>query len=128
MIAPSAIVSTQRINDAKISINDQNVKSSREVKVDDVITIRKEQINFEVKVIGFPKSRVGAKLVPDYTKDVTPESELKKLEMLRFSKGLYRDKGTGRPTKRDRRDSPLSKSILRGNRALNQKTSKAYPI
>lgn len=88
----------------RVSINDISVKSSREVKLNEIIRVRKEQINFEFKVLDFPKSRVGAKLVADYCVDVTPQEELERLEMMKFSKNYYRQKGTGRPTKRDRRD------------------------
>ena len=55
-------------------------------------------------LIDIPKSRVGAKLVELYRKDVTPKEELERLDLLKFTKNHHRKKGTGRPTKRDRRD------------------------
>ena len=88
----------------KISIKDINVKSSREVKVGDEIRIKKNQIAYLLKVIATPKNRVGAKLVMDYVKDITPPEEMERLELIKNSKNYYRQKGTGRPTKRDRRD------------------------
>jgi len=88
----------------RVSINGVNVKSSREVKINETIRVRKDQIYYEYKVIDIPKSRVGAKLVADYRIDVTKQEELDKLDIIRHSKNYYRDKGTGRPTKRDRRD------------------------
>ena len=88
----------------RVSINGVNVKSSREVKINETIRVRKNQIYYEYKVIDIPKSRVGAKLVADYRIDVTKQEELDKLDIIRHSKNYYRDKGTGRPTKRDRRD------------------------
>ena len=61
-------------------------------------------MNYEIVVIDIPKSRVGAKLVDLYRKDVTPKEELERLDLLKFTKNHHRKKGTGRPTKRDRRD------------------------
>ena len=61
-------------------------------------------MNHQFEVLGIPESRVGAKLVQIYRKDVTPKEELDKLELLKYSKDYYRKKGTGRPTKKDRRD------------------------
>ena len=88
----------------KVSILDINVKSSREVKLNDIIRVRKDQIYYEYKVLDIPKSRVGAKLVIDFRIDVTTKEELEKLDLIRHSNNHYRDRGTGRPTKRDRRD------------------------
>ena len=88
----------------RVSIGDNTVKSSRDVKINDTIRVRKNQINYEYKVLDIPKSRVGAKLVADYSVDVTPKEEIDKLELIKYSSNHYRDRGTGRPTKRDRRD------------------------
>ncbi|HPB02132.1 MAG TPA: RNA-binding S4 domain-containing protein, partial [Bacteroidales bacterium] len=55
-------------------------------------------------IVDFPKSRVGAKLLPNYILELTPEEELKKLDMVRERLVLQRPKGTGRPTKKDRRE------------------------
>ena len=88
----------------RVSISDITVKSSRDVKLNDIIRVRKNQINYEFKVLDIPKSRVGAKLVPDFSIDITPNEELEKLDLLKYSKSYYRERGTGRPTKRDRRD------------------------
>lgn len=88
----------------RISIGNEVVKPSRGVKIDEVISVRKNQINYSYKVFDFPKSRVGAKLVENYSMNVTSKEELEKLEMQKFSKGYHREKGAGRPTKRERRD------------------------
>jgi len=69
-----------------------------------VIIVRKNQLNYAFEVIDTPESRVGAKLVSLYRKDITPKEELEKLDLLKYSKDYYRKKGTGRPTKKDRRD------------------------
>jgi ribosome-associated heat shock protein Hsp15 len=55
-------------------------------------------------VLDIPKNRVGAKLVDLYRKDITPEEAFQNQDLLKFSKDYYRKKGTGRPTKKDRRD------------------------
>jgi ribosome-associated heat shock protein Hsp15 len=62
------------------------------------------QINYEIIVLGIPKSRVGAKLVDLYRKDVTPQEAFDNQELLKYSKDYYRKKGAGRPTKKDRRN------------------------
>ena len=69
-----------------------------------MILVRKNQINYQIKVLDLPESRVGAKLVDIYRKDITPKEEFEKNELLKYSKDYYRKKGTGRPTKKDRRD------------------------
>jgi ribosome-associated heat shock protein Hsp15 len=80
------------------------VKPSREVYPTDVIELRKNQINYKLIVNDIPANRVGAKLVDIYRTDVTPKEEFKTQEILKYSKDYYRKKGTGRPTKKDRRD------------------------
>lgn len=70
----------------------------------DKITVRRDQINYQLTVIDIPQNRVGPKLVDVYRKDETPAEAFEHLEMLRLSKEHYRAKGTGRPTKKDRRD------------------------
>ena len=85
-------------------MNDQSCKPSKEVYLNDLFLIRKNQINYKIKVLRIPESRVGAKLLYLYIKDLTPEEEFQKNELLKYSKDYYRKKGTGRPTKKDRRD------------------------
>ena len=70
----------------------------------DHIRVRINQVNYELEVIELPKSRVGAKLVDTYRKDITPPEVLEHKEMMRLSRKNYRTKGMGRPTKKDRRD------------------------
>lgn len=88
----------------KIRINDLIAKPSKEVFSGEKITVRKNQINYELVVLDTPKSRVGAKLVDIYRKDTTPKDAFENQELLKFSQDYYRKKGTGRPTKKDRRD------------------------
>lgn len=87
----------------KVWVNDEEIKASREIKQGDVIRVRKGPVHFSYQVIDFPKARVGAKLVEQYTKDITPQDELQKLEVIRLQYQDYRRNGTGRPTKKDRR-------------------------
>ena len=85
-------------------MGDKSIKPSKEVFGNEQIQVRKNQINYQIKVLDLPESRVGAKLVDQYRKDVTPKEAFEKNEMLKFAKDYYRKKGTGRPTKKDRRD------------------------
>ncbi|MCB4799020.1 RNA-binding S4 domain-containing protein [Neotamlana laminarinivorans] len=87
-----------------IKINNAPVKPSREVYAQDTIELRKNQINYKLKVNDIPPNRVGAKLVDLYRTDLTPKSEFEAQDLLKYSKDYYRKKGTGRPTKKDRRD------------------------
>lgn len=88
----------------RVSIGDSPVKSSKEVKVGEIIRIRKNQILYTIKVIQIPKSRVGAKLVPLYIEDHTEKDQYELLKMRRSEQSYYRNKGEGRPTKKDRRE------------------------
>lgn len=87
-----------------VKVNGQAVKPSREVFPQDKIALRKEQINYEIRVLALPDSRVGAKLVNLYREDTTPAEAFEHNELLRQTKAYYRKKGSGRPSKKDRRD------------------------
>jgi ribosome-associated heat shock protein Hsp15 len=80
------------------------VKPSREVKEGEEISVFLPPFHKTVRVIGLPKSRVSAKLVADYMVDLTPAEEYNKLRILRETNFEYRERGLGRPTKRERRD------------------------
>lgn len=97
-------IATEACKQGKVRINDQIVKPSREVYPSDKLMIRKDQINYEIEILDLPPSRVGAKLVGLYLNDITPKEALEKLDLLKYSQDFYRKKGTGRPTKKDRRD------------------------
>ncbi|WP_417939906.1 RNA-binding S4 domain-containing protein [Flavobacterium sp. RS13.1] len=87
-----------------ITVNGQIAKPSKEVFPTDRITFRKDQITQIITVLDIPESRVGAKLVDIYRKNETPPEAYAHLELLKLSKEHYRKNGTGRPTKKDRRD------------------------
>jgi ribosome-associated heat shock protein Hsp15 len=97
-------IATEACKKGHISVNGQQVKPSREVFRMDKITVRRDQINYQLTVLDIPQNRVGPKLVDVYRKDETPAEAFEHLEMLRLSKEHYRARGTGRPTKKDRRD------------------------
>lgn len=97
-------IATNACKQGHVKIGGKNIKPSREVYPSDSITVRKNQINYAIHILDLPPSRVGAKLVDLYRKDVTPKEELQKLDLLKYSKEYYRKKGVGRPTKKDRRD------------------------
>ena len=87
-----------------ITVNGQVAKASKEVFPSDKVTFRKDQITHIISVLDIPANRVGAKLVDIYRKDETPAESFAHLELLKLSKDHYRKNGTGRPTKKDRRD------------------------
>lgn len=95
---------TEACKKGHIRINGQVVKPSREVFPSDKIVLRKDQIDYEMTVLDIPPSRVGAKLVDIYRKDTTPQEAFAHKDLLKLSQEHYRKKGTGRPTKKDRRD------------------------
>ncbi|WP_034057677.1 RNA-binding S4 domain-containing protein [Lacinutrix jangbogonensis] len=97
-------IATTACKKGHIKVNGQVVKPSREIYPTDKIEIRKNQINYTVTVLDVPPNRVGAKLVDIYRVDTTPKSAFESQELLKYAKDYYRKKGTGRPTKKDRRN------------------------
>ncbi len=87
-----------------VRINNDIVKPSRDIYPQDTIELRKNQINYKLVVNDLPESRVGAKLVDLFRKDITPKEQFEAQELLKYAKDYYRKKGVGRPTKKDRRD------------------------
>lgn len=97
-------IATQAIQKGHVTVNGQQAKASREVFPTDKISVRRDQINYILTVLDIPANRVGPKLVDIYRKDETPAEAFEHLELLKLSKEHYRARGTGRPTKKDRRD------------------------
>jgi ribosome-associated heat shock protein Hsp15 len=87
-----------------VTVNGLVAKPSKEVFPTDKITFRKDQITQIITVLDVPENRVGAKLVDIYRRNDTPAEAYQHLELLKLSKEHYRKNGTGRPTKKDRRD------------------------
>ncbi|PKP06554.1 MAG: RNA-binding protein [Bacteroidetes bacterium HGW-Bacteroidetes-5] len=88
----------------KVKVNGTEAKPSREVKAGDELVVRKLNILFEFKIIEPIDKRQPARLVPNYIENHTSEEELAKLNTPKESLFLYRERGTGRPTKKERRD------------------------
>jgi ribosome-associated heat shock protein Hsp15 len=95
---------TEACKKNQITVNGLVAKPSKEIFPTDRITFRKDQITQIITVLDIPESRVGAKLVDIYRKNETPPEAYEHLELLKLSKEHYRKSGTGRPTKKDRRD------------------------
>lgn len=88
----------------RVTIGGQKVKPSRNIKVGEIIEVRKPPITYSFKVLALSENRMGAKLVPGFMENVTPREQLDLLEMNRITGFIDRAKGLGRPTKKDRRD------------------------
>lgn len=97
-------IATNACKKGQVRVNNAVVKPARDVYAQDIITVRKNQINYTIEVLDIPANRVGAKLVDIYRKDITSKSQFEQQEILQYSKDYYRKKGTGRPTKKDRRN------------------------
>ena len=102
-IAKTRSLASLFCRDGKVEIDGKKVKPARILKEGEIIVVRKGAIFYSYEVLTFPKSRVGASLVQDYAKDITPKEQLDKLEMIRLA-NIDRPKGLGRPTKKDRRN------------------------
>ena len=94
---------TDACNGNKVKIGGVNAKPSKAVKPGDVLEVRKGSALYSYRVLKLTESRMGAQLVPDFAEDLTPESERFKLFAPRETITMQRDRGAGRPTKRDRR-------------------------
>ncbi len=88
----------------RVMIDDQLVKSSRQIRRGDKISIKVPPAVKTYKILDLSEKRMGAKLVPDYLEEITPKDELDLLEKARMVRKMDRPKGTGRPTKKERRD------------------------
>jgi ribosome-associated heat shock protein Hsp15 len=97
-------LATEECKKGRITIDGVSVKPSRVPKPGDIIKIRKNPVTYSYKVIAITGKRVGAKLVAEFALDITPPEELKILELRQQVSPFERDRGAGRPTKKDRRD------------------------
>lgn len=91
------------IKGGKVKMDNNAVKPSREVKVDDIIQVQIEQLHKVVQVKTVIKNRVSAKQIPEVYTDLTPKEEYERIEFMHAYKAEYRDRGAGRPTKKERR-------------------------
>ena len=88
----------------RVLIDNVSVKPSRMIRVGDVVQVRKPPVTFSFKVLGLSDKRMGAKLVPQFMENVTPPEQYEILELNKISGFVDRQRGTGRPTKKERRD------------------------
>ena len=95
---------TDACKGSKVTVNGSDVKPAREVKSGDLIHVRKGPVLYQFKVLAPLEKRVGAKDVPNYAENLTPQSELDKLHAPVEIFFIRRDRGAGRPTKKDRRE------------------------
>ena len=95
---------TEACKSGRVKVGGQNAKPSRDVSPGEVITLRKGPVTYTYKVLRPLENRVGAKLVPDYVEDLTPEEEKARLHAPVETFFVTRERGTGRPTKKERRE------------------------
>lgn len=96
-------LATEECKKGRVRINEIEAKPSREIRIGETITVRKPPLNYTFIVKGIPKNRIGAKLVDDFLENITPKEELQKLEPGFMAFQGYRERGSGRPTKKERR-------------------------
>ena len=94
----------EAIRQNRVLVNDAYAKPSREVRIGDRIAVKRMPLTYLFEVVGYVWGRQPAKNVPDYCRNITPQSELDKLNIPRETVFVFRDRGTGRPTKKERRE------------------------
>jgi ribosome-associated heat shock protein Hsp15 len=99
----SRSIASDACTTGKVQVNGQPAKPSRNVKIDDIITAVAGEVLRTVKIISPLEKRVGAKLVNQFLEDLTPASEFAKPKEKSFQPFVFRPKGKGRPTKKERR-------------------------
>jgi ribosome-associated heat shock protein Hsp15 len=97
-------IATDACKCGRVKMNGVEVKPSRMFHVGDIFTVRKGPITYTYRILQLWGNRLGAKMVPNYLEDITPKEQLEILELARFAAQSGRDRGTGRPTKKDRRE------------------------
>ncbi len=97
-------IATDACKKGRVTMNGTVLKPSRNIKVGDIVDVRKPPITYTFRVLALAENRLGAKLVPDHLENLTPQSQYELLEMTRISGFVDRRKGLGRPTKRDARE------------------------
>lgn len=97
-------IAAEACKKGRVSINGSQAKAARTIKPGDIIEIRKPPITYSFKVLQTIEKRVGAKLVPEVMENITSPAQYELLEMSRIGGFINRSKGSGRPTKKDRRD------------------------
>jgi ribosome-associated heat shock protein Hsp15 len=96
-------IAADACKNGRVAVNDVTVKPSRTVKVGDVVSVRKPPVTYSFRILKTIEQRVGAKMLPDIYENITPQDQYDLLEMNRIGGFVGRARGTGRPTKKDRR-------------------------
>ena len=96
-------IAVDAIKNGRVTIQGVNVKPSRMVKEGEVVSVRKPPVTYSFKILKTIEQRVGAKLIPEIYENVKPDDQYELLEMNRISGFINRQRGTGRPTKKERR-------------------------
>ncbi|MEE1069340.1 MAG: RNA-binding S4 domain-containing protein [Paludibacteraceae bacterium] len=97
-------IAADACKNGRITMNGVQLKPSRTFHVGDTFSVRKGPITYTYRILQLCQNRLGAKLVPEYLRDITSPTQLELLELARLAGQSGRDRGTGRPTKKDRRD------------------------
>ncbi len=101
-LAKTRTLATDMVQKGKVRLNNQSVKAAKEVKIGDKLDFIKNNATFSYKIKELLDRRVGAKLVGDYLIDVTNPEELERYKTFREAQNVYREYGTGRPSRKDR--------------------------
>jgi len=88
----------------RVLINDAQTKPSREIKIGDTVTVKRPPVDYRYKVLGIIENRQPAKNVLLYAENITSQQELDLLKLQKSTLFVQRDRGTGRPTKKERRE------------------------
>ena len=97
-------IASEACKKGRVFVDSNSVKPSRMIRIGEVVQVKKPPVTYSFKVIGLSQKRMGAKLVPEFMENVTPPEEYEVLEMNKIGGFIDRQRGTGRPTKKDRRD------------------------
>ena len=107
-------IATEAIKKGRVTVGDNPtpVKPSRTIKVGDTVSVRKPPVTYTFRVLALTENRLGAKVVPEYMENITPQSQYDLLEVVKISGFVDRRKGLGRPTKREGRElSKFTESV-----------------
>lgn len=107
-------IATEAIKKGRVTVGDNPlpVKPARTIKVGDTVSVRKPPVTYTFRVLALTENRLGAKLVPEYMENITPQSQYDLLEVVKISGFVDRRKGLGRPTKREGRElSKFTESV-----------------
>lgn len=97
-------IAAEACKKGRVLIENNSVKPARMIRIGDIVQVKKPPVTYSFKVIDISQKRMGAKLVSNFMENVTPPEEYEILEMNKLSGFVDRQRGTGRPTKKDRRD------------------------